>query len=176
MIALRSRAAGTLAADEPPCPAPALCPSRIRSARRLRPRPDPGRGPGPGSGRSLSRRGALRRPDRSAGVPAPRGSGRARLEGGRTLAGPEALAAEIRDLRRAFPDWNERVEAVLVEGDRVATRVVATGTHRGSFRGIEPTGRRIEIRRLSQFRLRDGRVAAQWSLTDLAALERQLVD
>lgn len=99
-----------------------------------------------------------------------------RLEGGRTLEGPEALAAEIRDLRRAFPDWNERLEAVLVEGDRVATRVVATGTHRGAFRGIEPTGRRIEIRRLSQFRLRDGRVAAQWSLTDLAALERQLVD
>jgi|AntRauTorcE11897_2_1112592.scaffolds.fasta_scaffold24042_1 steroid delta-isomerase-like uncharacterized protein len=99
-----------------------------------------------------------------------------RMEDGQTLEGPTALAGEIRNLRRAFPDWNERVEAVLVEGERVATRVVATGTHRGPFRGIAPTGRRVEVVRLNQFRLRSGRVARQWSLTDLADLEQQLRD
>ena len=41
-------------------------------------------------------------------------------------------------IRSAFPDWHSSVEEMLVDGDRVAERWTARGTHRGEFQGIPP--------------------------------------
>jgi predicted ester cyclase len=40
---------------------------------------------------------------------------------------------------------------VFGSGDKVASRYVSTGTHRGTYWGIEPTGRRVEIEEISIF-------------------------
>ena len=43
----------------------------------------------------------------------------------------------------AFPDWEEQIQDVIAEGDRVVLRVTAGGTHEGEFQGIAPTGETV---------------------------------
>jgi len=68
----------------------------------------------------------------------------------------------------------DSVVDVFGSGDRVASRYVSTGTHKGAFWGIEPTGRRIEIQEISIFRIADGRIAEQWCMFDDLARLQQL--
>lgn len=77
-------------------------------------------------------------------------------------------------IRTAFPDWHEEVRDLIVEGDRVATRYVSTGTHRGPFWSIAPTGRRVEVQEMSIYRIENGRIAEQWCLVDELARLQQL--
>jgi ketosteroid isomerase-like protein len=44
-----------------------------------------------------------------------------------------------------FPDISCTVYDLLVEGNKAAWRVRATGTHTGDFPGIPPTGRRVDF-------------------------------
>jgi hypothetical protein len=62
--------------------------------------------------------------------------------------GIEGIRFSVGRIRTAFPDWHEKVMDVFGSGDRVASRYVSTGTHEGTFWGIEPTGRRIEIQEI----------------------------
>jgi len=52
--------------------------------------------------------------------------------------GPQGLRTRIRAHRATFPDWNERVEELVAEGDLVVVRFTSTGTDRGGFRGNRP--------------------------------------
>jgi steroid delta-isomerase-like uncharacterized protein len=68
--------------------------------------------------------------------------------------------------RAAFPDWHEAVEDMIAEGGKVVTRYTSTGTHRGEFRGIAPTGRAVTLPEISIYRVARGKVAEQWCLLD----------
>jgi steroid delta-isomerase-like uncharacterized protein len=71
------------------------------------------------------------------------------LAAGRSVRGAQALAQWFRDLFAAVPDWHVTVENTVDDGDRqVVVQWHATGTFNGSapFIGIEPTGRRIDLR------------------------------
>jgi steroid delta-isomerase-like uncharacterized protein len=88
--------------------------------------------------------------------------------------GIDGIRFGVARIRTAFPDWHERVLDVFGSGDRVASRYVSTGTHQGTFWGIEPTGRRVEIEEVSIFRVAGGRVAEQWCMFDELARLQQL--
>lgn len=77
-------------------------------------------------------------------------------------------------MRAAFPDMQFAIEDEVAEGDRVLQKVTFTGTHKGFFRGLPPTDRRIRISGFDLFRLRNGRVAEQWSVFDSASMLDQL--
>lgn len=68
----------------------------------------------------------------------------------------------LRDVISAFPDYHWTVEHLIVEGDTIAVRLTGTGTHLGSFRGIEPTGRVIRTQELAIYRIEGGRITACW--------------
>jgi steroid delta-isomerase-like uncharacterized protein len=70
------------------------------------------------------------------------------LAAGRTVRGAEALAQWFRDLFAAIPDWRLEIENTVDDGDRqVVVQWRATGTFTGApFLGIEPNGRRLDIR------------------------------
>jgi steroid delta-isomerase-like uncharacterized protein len=75
---------------------------------------------------------------------------------------------------QAFPDLVVEVLDQLAEGDKVATRWRATGTHRGPFAGIPATGRPVRITAIHLHRVADGKLTEHWEEIDLLRLMRQL--
>ncbi len=93
---------------------------------------------------------------------------------GQTHRGPAGIAAYMRFVRNAFPDFHNEIEETVEEGDRVFARLRYTGTHGGELFGIPATGRRIEYTGAALFRFRGGRIWSVWVLGDVDALKRQL--
>lgn len=74
----------------------------------------------------------------------------------------------------AFPDWEEQIQDVIAEGDRVVLRVTAGGTHEGDFQGIAPTGETVQITGMGIARVENGRIAESWWEFDAIGLMTQL--
>jgi len=65
------------------------------------------------------------------------------------------ICASYAALFVAFPDWQLRFGAPLIDGNRVALYFSVTATHRGEFMGLAGTGRRCEFEGVSLFDLDD---------------------
>jgi steroid delta-isomerase-like uncharacterized protein len=88
--------------------------------------------------------------------------------------GPEGLKPIVLMMREGIPDLHYTIEDMVVAADRVAAFVRMTGTHTGSFFGIEPTGRAIDVRQMQIEWIRDGRICQHWRVTEDLKLMRQL--
>lgn len=66
----------------------------------------------------------------------------------------------------AFPDSHLEIEEMIAEGDTVAVRMTFTGTHEGNMLGIEATGKEIEIRVMSMYRIENEQLAEAWVVED----------
>lgn len=77
---------------------------------------------------------------------------------GGAVHGRDAFEEHIRELRTAFPDFTITVGALLEDDEMVMAEWTATGTHKGEFNGIPPTGRQIRHKGMSKFLLGDGKV------------------
>ncbi len=75
---------------------------------------------------------------------------------------------------QAFPDLQVTIEAQIAEGDLVATRWSAKGTHQGVFAGIQPTGKEIIVTAMHFHRLADGKITDHWEQFDFAGVVQQL--
>ncbi|MCG0289115.1 ester cyclase [Streptomyces sp. PSAA01] len=91
-----------------------------------------------------------------------------------TPAGIDGYLGTVAFLRSAFPDLDVSLEDVVVSGDRVAVRVLATGTHRGEILGVAPTGRTVAFRAFDFHQIKDGKIASTWHLEDFFGLQLQL--
>jgi steroid delta-isomerase-like uncharacterized protein len=80
----------------------------------------------------------------------------------------------IERLRSAFPDFHVEIEAVVAEGDHVATRYTFGGTHEGEYRGFEPTGNSFELHGMTFGQVEDGRFVEMWNATNVHAMATQL--
>jgi predicted ester cyclase len=77
--------------------------------------------------------------------------------------------------RSAFPDLQWRVDLLLAEGDLVAARWTASGTHSGQWGEVAPTGRRAEFSGVNIFRFGPtGEVVEIWNHRDDLGLHEQL--
>jgi steroid delta-isomerase-like uncharacterized protein len=94
--------------------------------------------------------------------------------GGGASADRAAYAAAVAATHAAFPDLQVRIEDQLADGDRVATRWTAEGTHRGAYGGLPPTGRRVAVSAIHIHRVEGDRLAELWEEIDLLGLLRQL--
>ncbi len=82
--------------------------------------------------------------------------------------GLDAIRGFIGMLHGAFPDIEIEVE-ILVEGEnRVAWQRTLQGTHQGDFMGFPASGRRMVWRDMVTSRFRDGLIAEDWAISDLA--------
>jgi predicted ester cyclase len=67
-----------------------------------------------------------------------------------------------------FPDdFLLTVEDMVAEGDLVAARQTFTGTQKGAFMGIPPTGIKVKIWDVEVFRIENGKIAEQWGGPDI---------
>lgn len=80
----------------------------------------------------------------------------------------------VRTFTEAFPDLDPHVEQIVAEGDRVAAFVRLTGTHEGSFFGIEPSNEQIETNRVDVFRVEDGLIREHWGVADNLTMLSQM--
>jgi predicted ester cyclase len=88
--------------------------------------------------------------------------------------GPEEMKGTVRMVTAAFPDNRHEVEEIIAGDDRVVLRCTLTGTHEGTFMGIPPTGRKIEVTEIHIYRLKGGKaVDHRVGRDDLGAM-RQL--
>ena len=94
--------------------------------------------------------------------------------GGIEWKGLSGIKRAVQSHRASFPDWHEKVEDIIAEGDRVAIRITSTGTQRGEFAGIQPTERKITIEEFHIYRLAGGKIIEQWGMPDVQGLMTQL--
>jgi predicted ester cyclase len=95
---------------------------------------------------------------------------------GMSVHGRGAFLGYMQTVQRAFPDFHNRIEELIAEGDRVVARLTYTGTHHGELFGIEATGRRVTYAGVAIFCISDGAVVEGWVLGDTGALMRQLAE
>ena len=74
----------------------------------------------------------------------------------------------------AFPDWHWDLQHIVIDGDDIVVHFTVTGTHRGTFEGIEATGRPVTLAQFTLYRLVDGKFAEVWDLVDTHALLQQI--
>jgi serine phosphatase RsbU (regulator of sigma subunit)/predicted ester cyclase len=97
-----------------------------------------------------------------AGIPGTRSSGR------------EGLKQVIALYHGAFPDLRSTIEDVFAEGDRVAYRWTARGTHLGEWAGIPPTGNHMTATGITIFRVTENEIVEGWVSVDLGRSEEEL--
>ncbi len=92
------------------------------------------------------------------------------------VAGPGGVTDFISMLRAAMPDLKVEIEDLFAAGDRVALRLVMTGTHRADLLGVAGTGRQIKINGVNIYRVEAGKLAETWQLADIAGSLAQIGD
>jgi predicted ester cyclase len=81
----------------------------------------------------------------------------------------------FRILLAAFPDWRMTVEDLIAGGDKAVARVTVTGTHKGEFMGVSPTGTRVDVQLIDIMRFNGaGLVCEHWGVADMLSLMQQL--
>lgn len=82
----------------------------------------------------------------------------------------------IRDLYAAFPDFYTEIDDLVIdlEAGKVAVRWTATGTHRGEFEGVAPTGRSVVSHGIETLRIVDGLIVERAGEWDGTAILRQI--
>ena len=76
--------------------------------------------------------------------------------------------------RSAFPDWRMKITELVAEGNTVVGRFRCSGTNQGEFKGVPPTGRRMEVDEVYFLRVEDGKFMNFWGLEDDLARLQQL--
>jgi len=73
-----------------------------------------------------------------------------------------------------IPDLKVAIESMVVGRDRVAASFVYTGTHKGVYLGVQPTGKALRFTSCDIFRVQKGRFVEHWGMGDIAGILAQL--
>ena len=94
------------------------------------------------------------------------------------VVGTQGIKAQAAVLRGAIPDLRVTLEDQLGDGDRVASRWSASGTHTGALRlpagAVPPTGGPIAFTEIRIDRYDGDRIVESWFIPDRLSLWQQL--
>jgi steroid delta-isomerase-like uncharacterized protein len=79
-----------------------------------------------------------------------------------------------RQFNRAFSNIRVTVDEELVQGDRIACRWTAIGTHTGDALGFPPTHKTAQFSGSSFMHLKNGKLHDAWNFFDFTAVIQQL--
>lgn len=88
--------------------------------------------------------------------------------------GPEASREVMEQMIGAFPDFHAEPGDVFVDGNEGMATVRFTGTHKGEFMEVPPTGQEIELFGMSKVRVADGKLQEQHDVANFQTLLAQL--
>ena len=89
-------------------------------------------------------------------------------------AGVEGFKQLVAIYRTAFPDLHVTIEDQIAEGDKLATRFTASGTHQGELMGIAPSGKTIAVSGIAIERMVDNKIVEHWLVSDQLGMLQQL--
>jgi steroid delta-isomerase-like uncharacterized protein len=88
--------------------------------------------------------------------------------------GREGLRAFIGAMHAGFPDFRLSAEEMFAAGDRVVARFLIRGTHTGTFMGMPPSGRPIEVKGIDIVRFEGGVAVEHWGMFDTLTMLQQV--
>jgi predicted ester cyclase len=74
----------------------------------------------------------------------------------------------------AFPDCKYTADDIIAEGDKVVGRYHFTGTHKGAYLGIAPTGKKVRTEGIGIFKIGGGKLVEAWFAADTMSMMQQL--
>lgn len=88
--------------------------------------------------------------------------------------GVDGFLGYSRLVHAALDGFTCTIREMIVEGNRVAARMLFHGTHQGKMFGVAATGKRIEWAGAAFFDTRDGQIHRIWVLGDVDGVKKQL--
>jgi steroid delta-isomerase-like uncharacterized protein len=89
---------------------------------------------------------------------------------GGTVNGRIAIEGTYQTFFNAFPDLKSETEDLVIDGNRVAWFFKASGTQRGGFMGLPPTGKAFSVPMVFHYVLRDGQIMHERRIYDFTGI------
>lgn len=86
----------------------------------------------------------------------------------------EHLKELIAMWRTAFPDFHFQLEDIIAENKLVAVNLVFTGTHKGQWQDMPPSGNKILVEEMMFFRFEQGKIVEIWEVFDEFEMRNQI--
>ncbi|HEY3474458.1 MAG TPA: ester cyclase [Anaerolineales bacterium] len=93
---------------------------------------------------------------------------------GELFVRPEGVERFVREFLLSFPDLQHTVEEMIAEGDRVAVRFSASGTHAGRWMDFAPIGKSIHYTGVTLAHIVRDKITEHQTWWDKAGLIEQL--
>jgi steroid delta-isomerase-like uncharacterized protein len=93
---------------------------------------------------------------------------------GQQQRGRDTYLAVVAANGDSFENLVWTVEEMVADGDAVAVRYTMTGTHRGEFAGVPPTGKPVVAQSMAFYRLADGQIVEERAQLDMLGILQQL--
>jgi aspartyl-tRNA synthetase len=87
---------------------------------------------------------------------------------------PAEYVANMDDVFTAFPDFHWELRHLLIDGHQLAAHFTITGTHRGPFLGVPPTGRSFVSQEFAVYRIVDHQITEVCGTADNLGMLGQL--
>jgi steroid delta-isomerase-like uncharacterized protein len=88
--------------------------------------------------------------------------------------GLKEIKKNFKEELKAFPDLHFAVHDIVAEGDKVVARWTMTGTHKGEFKGILPTNKKVTLWGINIDRVAGGKFVEGWVSFDMLSMMQQL--
>ena len=90
-----------------------------------------------------------------------------------SFKGPEGFRQMCEMQNAAFPDLHYTIEDMIGEGDKLVTRMTWSGTFKGKFGPIEPTGKHIVLTEAAFSTFKDGKETGPLTIADMLSFFQQ---
>lgn len=88
--------------------------------------------------------------------------------------GIQSLKDSIRLYNSAFPDIKIKINDIFGDGDKLCVFSTVTGTHKGTFLGVEPSNKKINISGIEIIKFTNDKVSEHWAIFDKVGMFTQL--
>ena len=96
------------------------------------------------------------------------------LDGQQARGIEDCFTVGWKDFADGFPDGRVELKASYADGDVVVTEFTLRGTHKGTWAGIAPTGKTVEVDLCNVTEFRDGKVFRERDYVDTLGVFVQL--
>lgn len=90
------------------------------------------------------------------------------------IQGREKMIGVWEDMFEEASDLSIIEQDVISDGNIVASRTIARGTHDFEFMGVEPTGNEFEVPGMDFYRIEERKIAESWVCVDSLGMMQQL--